>query len=95
MRPFWPIVCGALFVTLCVWPYVVMGMAGRDVSHHAYLAMRQLLCYPATVALLSVVWAIVCRHRLERGRLSLADIFALITILAVGLCFARSMLSRE
>jgi hypothetical protein len=56
--------------------------------------MRQLLCYPATVALLSVVWAIVCRRRLERGRVTLADIFALITTLAVGLWFARYMLTQ-
>ena len=69
-------------------------MARGDISYQATAqAWKYRIAYPVTIALLSVVWAIVCRPQLERGRVSLAAIFALITILAVGLCFARFMLS--
>jgi hypothetical protein len=95
MRPFWPIVGVVLLATLCVWPpLVAMHTRRGDISYHATLqAFRYLIAYPLTIVLLAVVWAIVFRPQIDRGRVSLAAIFVLITILAVGLCYARFMLS--
>jgi hypothetical protein len=96
MRPFLPIVGVVLLMSLCVWPAAVAWLSTADISYHATRqAFVYLIAYPLTIVLLSVVWAIVCRPQLERGRVSLAAIFALITILAVGLCFARFMLSLQ
>jgi hypothetical protein len=54
---------------------------------------RDFAAYPLTAVLLSVVWAIIFRPQLEHGRMSLAAIFALVTMQAVGLWFAGYMLS--
>jgi type VI protein secretion system component VasK len=93
MRPFWLIIGVVLFAALIVWPWFVAEHTPRGDYHASNQVHEYLIAYPLTIALLSVVWAIANRPQLERGHMSLAAIFALVTLLAVGLCFARLMLS--
>jgi hypothetical protein len=68
-------------------------MMPNDISYHATRSERRLLCYPLTVVLLSVVWAICVRTQIERGRVTIAAMFGLVTLIAVGLFIARYVLS--
>ena len=53
--------------------------------------MRKLITHTVTAMLLTVVWAICFRPQIEKGRVSLLSLFALVTIQAVGAWFARFM----
>jgi hypothetical protein len=77
-----------LFVTLYVWPAVFRKLFDYELSWHLAKHGNYFVIYPLTLVLLTVVWAITIRPQLERGRLSIAAIFGLVTIVAVGLYVA-------
>jgi hypothetical protein len=94
MKLFWPIVCGTLVATFFV-TRVVVAIWAPGISYRSTMLQRYLVAFPVTVVLVGVVWAILCRPQLERGRVSLAAIFLLVTIQAIGLWFAQFMLSLD
>jgi hypothetical protein len=80
------------------WFIVCLVFAATYVGIFIAIDLRQpknVVAYTVTVVLQGVVWAICFRPQLEHGLMSLAAIFALVTIQAIGRWFVGYMQSLD
>jgi hypothetical protein len=84
MTPYWAFLAAALYVLL----YIVL-RAGLDATPQ----QMHLYAHGFVLLSLAIIWALIFRPHLERGRLPLRAMLTLVTILAAGLACTRFMLS--
>ena len=84
---FWPVIIGLVFAALMLPAIFVRTPLGQ--MHWPMTVSQKLPYYASTAILAAVVWAILFRAQVEKLRVSIVSLFALVLLVAVLLLAIR------